>query len=233
MKRQIDDLSFSVVRSRRRTADIVVERDGRVVVRAPESVSAEAIDDAVRGNAAWIHRTIAEWEELNAARRRRAFVQGSSFLYLGRNYRLRFVAAASRPLMLKNGWFDLDERVTAEGGAPAARKAFRDFYTSRAVPLLEERVALFAPRIDVRPGPLAVRELGYHWASCGPSGSLNFHWKIMMAPSTVIDYVVAHELCHLKHRDHSLVFWNEVDKVLPRWREKKDWLRRCGAGLDL
>ncbi len=233
MKRQIDDLTFSVVRSRRRTADIVVERDGRVVVRAPESVSAEAIDDAVRGNAAWIHRTIAEWEELNAARRRRAFVQGSSFLYLGRNYRLRFVAGCQPPAGAEERLVRSRRARHRRRRSPAARKAFRDFYTARAVPLLEERVALFAPRIDVRPGPLAVRELGYHWASCGPSGSLNFHWKIMMAPSTVIDYVVAHELCHLKHRDHSLVFWNEVDKVLPRWREKKDWLRRCGAGLDL
>lgn len=94
-------------------------------------------------------------------------------------------------------------------------------------------VALFARRVDVRPGPVAVRELGYHWASCGPSGSLNFHSRIMLAPATVIDYVVAHELCHLKHRDHSVAFWNEVDKVLPSWRTKKDWLRRCGAGLDL
>jgi predicted metal-dependent hydrolase len=54
----------------------------------------------------------------------------------------------------------------------------------------------------------------------------------MMAPSTVIDYVVAHELCHLKHRDHSDAFWNEVDKVLPSWRERKEWLRRWGASLD-
>ena len=233
MKRQIDDLTFSVVRSRRRTADIVVERDGQVVVRAPETIPAAKIDDAVRGNAAWIHRTIAESEELNAARRHRPFIQGSSFLYLGRNYRLRFVSVASRPLVLRNGWFEIDERVTTDGGAPAARKAFRDFYTTRAVPLLEERVALFAPRVDVCPGPLAVRELGYHWASCGPSGSLNFHWKVMMAPSTVIDYVVAHELCHLKHRDHSIAFWNEVDKVMPDFRERKEWLRKNGAGLDV
>jgi hypothetical protein len=233
MKRQSGEVAFSVLRSRRRTADIVVERDGQVVVRAPETVSDETIDDAVRGNAAWIHRTIAEWEDLNAARRHRPFVQGSSFPYLGRNYRLRFVAGTSRLLMLRNGWFELDERVTAEGGEPAARKVFRDFYAERAAPLLEERVALYARRVDVRPGLVGVRELGYHWASCGPSGSLNFHWKIMMAPATVIDYVVAHELCHLKHRDHSLAFWNEVDKVLPSWRTKKDWLRRCGAGLDL
>lgn len=233
MKRQVGEVAFSVLRSRRRTADIVVERDGQVVVRAPETVSDEAIDCVVRGNSAWIHRTIAEWEELNAARRHRPFVQGSSFSYLGRNYRLRFVTGASRPLMLRNGWFELDERVMAEGGEPGARKIFRDFYTEKAVPLLEERVTLYARRVDVRPGPVAVRELGYHWASCGPNGSLNFHWRIMMAPATVIDYVVAHELCHLKHRDHSVAFWNEVDKVLPSWPLRKDWLRRCGAGLDL
>jgi predicted metal-dependent hydrolase len=94
-------------------------------------------------------------------------------------------------------------------------------------------VALFARKIDVQPGAIAIRELGYHWASCGPSGSLNFHWRLLMAPSTVIDYVVAHELCHLKQSDHSDAFWNEVDKVLPNWRERKDWLRRHGASLDL
>ncbi|MDX6749217.1 SprT family zinc-dependent metalloprotease [Geminicoccaceae bacterium 1502E] len=233
MKRQVDDLAFCVVRSRRRTADIVVERDGQVVVRAPQTISDEAIDATVRGNAAWVHRALAEREELAAARCHRPFVQGSGFLYLGRNYRLRFVDGARRPLMLRNGWFEIDERVMADGGEPGARKVFRDFYTARALPLLEERVALFAQKIGVEPGQLVVRELGYHWASCGPSGRLNFHWKIMMAPSTVIDYVVVHELCHLRHRDHSAAFWNEVDKVLSGWRARKDWLRRYGAGLDL
>ena len=54
-----------------------------------------------------------------------------------------------------------------------------------------------------------------------------------MAPQTVIDYVVVHELCHLRHRDHSDAFWNEVDKVQPRFRERKEWLRRNGAALDI
>lgn len=72
---------------------------------------------------------------------------------------------------------------------------------------------------DVGPGEVAVKELGYHWASCGAVGGLNFHWKTLMAPQSVIDYIVVHELFHLRFRDHSDAFWNEVDKVLPRYRE--------------
>ena len=78
-----------------------------------------------------------------------------------------------------------------------------------------------------------VKDLGYRWASCLKSGDLHFHWKCMMAPLTVIDYVVVHELCHLRHRDHSAAFWNEVDKVLPEWRDRMEWLRVRGAGLEI
>ncbi len=233
MRRQVDDITFDILRSRRRTADIVVERDGQVVVRAPATVPDEAIDEAVRSNASWIHRALAEWKELNLARCHRPFLQGSSFPYLGRNYRLRFVSGAVRPLALRNGWFELDERVLADEGPAAARKAFRDYYTARSEILLKERISLLARQVDVRPGPIRVRELGYHWASCGPSGSMNFHWKTVMAPSAVIDYVIVHELCHLRHRDHTDAFWNEVDKVLPSWQARKEWLRRWGASLDL
>ena len=65
------------------------------------------------------------------------------------------------------------------------------------------------------------------------NGALAFHWKCMMAPPTIIDYIVVHELCHFHHRDHTDAFWNEVDKVIPDYRERKEWLRKNGAGLDV
>lgn len=76
-------------------------------------------------------------------------------------------------------------------------------------------------------------QLGNRWASCSTRGNLAFHWKCLMAPQTVIDYIVIHELCHLHHRDHTDAFWNEVDKVLPQYRERKEWLRKNRAGLDI
>ena len=78
-----------------------------------------------------------------------------------------------------------------------------------------------------------VRELGNRWASCSKTGALAFHWKCMMAPQTIIDYIIVHELCHFHHRDHTEAFWNEVDKAMPDYRERKEWLRKNGAGLDV
>ncbi len=80
---------------------------------------------------------------------------------------------------------------------------------------------------------MKVIDLKHQWASCTPGGNLNFHRKCMMAPLTVIDYIVVHELAHLLYSNHTAAFWNQVDKVMPDFQERKDWLRANGAGMDL
>jgi predicted metal-dependent hydrolase len=94
-------------------------------------------------------------------------------------------------------------------------------------------VQYFAPKVGVTPGRIGVRELGHRWASSSPTGNLAFHRKCMMAPATIIDYIVVHELCHSHHLDHTDAVWNEVDKVLPNYWERKEWLRKNGASFDL
>jgi predicted metal-dependent hydrolase len=115
----------------------------------------------------------------------------------------------------------------------AAKSAFRDYHTAKGTERLRSRVGYFAPKVGVEPAGIEVKELGHRWASCSASGKLAFHWKCMMAPQTGIDYILVHELCHFHHRDHTDAFWNEVDKVLPDFRERKEWLRRNGAALDV
>jgi predicted metal-dependent hydrolase len=107
------------------------------------------------------------------------------------------------------------------------------YYPARGKERIASRVTFYAPKAGVEPGELAVRELGHRWASCSANGDLAFHWKCMMAPLTIIDYIVVHELCHLRERDHNTAFWNDVDKIMPMYAERKDWLRRHGAGLDI
>lgn len=233
MKMCAQDIEFTLIRSERKTADIVIERSGDVIVRAPLGVDDERVREVVADRALWVHRSLAEWEDLNSSRRHRPLVQGQGFAYLGRSYRLKFVANADVPLRLKNGRWELSEAFVTREGEAAARKAFRDFYTAKGMQIFTDRVRQLAPLVGVEPGEVAVKELGYHWASCGAVGGLNFHWKTLMAPQTVIDYIVVHELCHLRFRDHSDAFWNEVDKVLPRYRERKEWLRVNGAALDI
>ncbi|KQP43379.1 M48 family metallopeptidase [Pseudorhodoferax sp. Leaf274] len=232
--RRVHDIEYLLLPGTvRRTTDIVIERDGAVTVRPPARMTPEQVDHTVLSRRLWIYRNLAEWRDLNATRVVREWVNGESFLYLGSAYRLLLVAEQNVPLKLKDGRFCLLRGLVEKGGTAAAQEAFRDFYCKAGQARIAQRVSYFAPRVGVAPGPLKVRELGYRWAASLPGGGLLFHWKCLMAPLRIIDYIVAHELCHLRHRDHGEAFWNEVDKVLPDYRQRKEWLRARGAEMDL
>lgn len=227
-----DQITYRVERSRRKTADIIVERNGEIFVRAPENVGADQIAEAVRKKRYWIHKTRAEWRDLNATRILREYRNGEEFFYLGRSYRLLLVSDQDEPLQLRNGRFCL-RRDIVEAGCEAARDAFKAYYSLRGLQKITQRVNYFAPKIGIVPRKIEVRALGHRWASYSPAANLAFHWKCILAPARVVDYIVVHELCHQHYMDHTDAFWNEVDKVLPRYREHKDWLRRNGASLDV
>jgi predicted metal-dependent hydrolase len=234
MKRALqEEIDYAVVRSDRSTADIVIERDGQVLVRAPQAIGDEKIEDIVAAKRYWIYKNLAEWRDLNATRVVREYRNGEGFLYLGRAYRLLLVADQEEPVLLRNGRFNLRRDLVERGSVAAAKAAFRDYFVTRGRERIDGRVAYFAPKVGVIPHAVDVRDLGHRWASCSPGGRLAFHWKCMMAPPTIIDYIVAHELCHFHHLDHSVAFWNEIDKVMPAYRERRDWLRKHGASLDL
>ena len=192
MKKRVDDIEFTLMRSDRKTADIVVERTGDVIVRAPKGISEDRIEQAVSSRASWIYRALADWEDLNAKRPNRSFLQGESLMYLGRNYRLKYSADTPKPLMLKNNRWILSEVILETMGILGIQKTFRDFYIQKGESILAERVKYFAPKVGVKPGAITVRELGYHWASCGRNADLNFRWKTMLAPMTVIDLSLIH-----------------------------------------
>ena len=232
--RRVRDIEYQLLPgSERRTTDIVIERNGKVVVRPPAGYSPEQVDALVESKRLWIYRNLAEWKNLNAAAVAREWVNGETFLYLGGAYRLRLESGQDAPLKLKDGRFCLSRELIERGGTESARNAFEQFYAEKGQQRFADRVAHFAPKVGVTVSAIRVKDMGYRWASCGRSGTLNFHWKCMMAPPRIIDYIVAHELCHIHHRNHSDAFWNEVDKVLPEWRERKEWLRKRGASLEI
>jgi predicted metal-dependent hydrolase len=232
--RQIHDIEYRLLPgAARQTTDIVIERDGVVSVRPPLRMTPEQVDETVFSKRMWIYRNLAEWRDLNATKVAREWVNGESFLYLGSSYRLLLVDQQDEPLKLKDGRFQLLRSAIEHGGRFGAQQAFEDFFTSRGLPRVAARVSHFAKRVGVPHGHVQIKDLGFRWATCLPKGDLHFHWKCLMAPLNVLDYIVVHELCHMRLRDHSDAFWNEVDKVLPNYREHKEWLRQRGAHLDL
>ncbi len=232
--RQVRDIEYHLLPGAdRQTTDIVIERNGIITVRPPLKMTPGQVDETVFSKRMWIYRNLSEWRELNSTRVAREWVNGESFPYLGSQYRLLLVNGQDEPLKLKDGRFCLLRSIIETGDKEAPYQVFENFYKQKGLNRLVKRVVYFASKVGVSPGKVQIKEIGYRWASCLKNGDLHFHWKCLMAPLTIIDYIVVHELCHLHHRDHSLAFWNEVDKVLPDYRERKEWLRLRGAELEL
>jgi len=230
MMRTYKDIEYSLVRSRRKTASIYIERDGQVSILVPDKLTDRQVEALLESKRKWIYKGLAEWQDLNARRVHRDYVNGEGFLYLGRSYRLKLVSDLAEPLMLKDGYFCLR---TNNGSVPDADAAFKAFYRAKGAVRIPPRVAYYQAKMDVEPKAVRLLDLKHRWASCSPGGNLNFHWKCMMAPLTILDYIVVHELAHLIYPNHTKAFWNELDKVMPDFQERKEWLRVNGAGMDL
>lgn len=101
----------------------------------------------------------------------------------------------------------------------------------KALQIIPERVAYFAPQIGVTYGRITIRNQRTRWGSCSGKGNLNFNCLLMLTPPEIIDYVVVHELCHRKQMNHSPAFWAEVEKILPDYKERRLWLKKNGGAL--
>ena len=123
-----------------------------------------------------------------------------------------------------------DARERAESAEPLTHTDI-EALAERALEYIPERVAYFAPIVGVSYGRITVRNQRTRWGSCSGKGNLNFNCLLMLTPEDVIDYVVVHELCHLKEMNHSPRFWAEVGRVLPDYRESRLWLKRNGGVL--
>lgn len=227
---QIGSLTFTLRRSeRRKTIGITVDRDGSLVLRAPVECTDEHLKRVAKEKLLWTYTKLAEKKLLFRPTRPKKFIDGEGFYYLGESYRLliiepRCAGSQTLPLKLKDNWFMLrrDERFRAE-------QHFVTWYTHQAYNWIKTRVGRFAARVDVTPADIQVRRLGFRWGPCSPAGRLNFHWRTVLLAPEMIDYIIVHELVHLRERLHSRLFWRRVERVIPDYIQRKIWLSQHGS----
>jgi predicted metal-dependent hydrolase len=231
-------IPYAVERSaRRQTLTIAVDVQRGVVVQAPRETTAEKIAEVVRRKAAWVLRRLADLSDLPAPPPPREFVNGESFLYLGRNYRLKAVqqpGGSAAVVKLRGGRLNV---ALPDGGTQDRpgwiRGALIAWYKERARQRLTERVALFAERLGDMPPPVFIRDQEKRWGSCSHKGELRFNWRVIMAPLSLVDYVVAHEVCHLKLKNHSSAFWRVLRRLMPDYEQRRERLRAMGVQFHL
>lgn len=225
----VDDLTFQIQRSpRRKTVELVIERDGMLRLIAPAEADLSAISAFVRKKQFWLFGKLAEKGLLERPTSAKEYVNGEGFSYLGRQYRLLLVNDQDRPLKLSSGRFQLNRDAV-----PQAAEHFIRWYTDHAREWICERVPPWARRLGVEPARIDVRDLGYRWGSCGKGRSVYFHWAAIMGPPSVVDYVIVHELAHLLESHHTPAFWRRVERALPDYKIRKQRLAELGAGHTL
>ncbi|MGB8421626.1 M48 family metallopeptidase [Paraburkholderia sp.] len=224
----VNDLRFQVRRSAvRRSLEITVDRDGNLILAAPLGVDDAVLRDFVLRKRMWVYKQLARREAFSREVRRKEFVDGEGFLYLGRSYRLRLVPELDVPLKLQSGRFLMSKRVVRE-----ARQQLIRWYCDRGARWLSEKVEEYAARMEVSPAGVRVQDLGYRWGSCGKGSRLYFHWKTILLPARIAEYVVVHEMAHLHEPHHTPEFWRRVERAMPDFERRRTWLAEHGIEIE-
>ncbi len=216
----LSGLAFEVRRSsRRKTVGLTVDRGGELVVHAPENVSSAELEQWTRKKLLWVHRKLAIKKALLPRMRPSEYVAGETFHYLGRGYRLAVVDQQEKALV-----FDGHRFALRRDARPSADEQFRRWYIDTGSGWLVKRVNLMGRRVAAQPLRVEVRDLGYRWGSCGKSGVVFFNWRLLQLPTRLADYIICHELIHLREHNHGATFWALLDSVQPDWRDRKEEL---------
>jgi predicted metal-dependent hydrolase len=224
----VDDLRFQLRRSeRRRAMEITVDRGGELILSAPTEVPDARLRDFVHRKRMWVYKQLARRDALAPEVPRKQFIEGEGFAYLGRNYRLRLVPQADAAIKLISGRFVMPEALAPEG-----RLHLIKWYCERARPWLESKVQDYAHRMEVLPAGVRVQDLGYRWGSCGKGDLLYFHWKTILLPPHIAEYVVVHEMAHLHEPHHTPEYWRRVERAMPDYESRLQWLGVRGMEVE-
>jgi len=232
--RVVDDIPIQVNRTRRQKTAEFSLRDGQVRVLVPDRLSNAEINRLIQRRMPWIREKMRQQE--SAPRMHpKEYVSGESFAYLGRNYRLKIVQDVEEGVKLKSGGFVVSisgERDSEERGK-RVHDLLERWYVDHALDRLQEKIDRYGRIMDVTPASIFVKGYRSRWGSCTHTGNIGFNWRIIIAPHTIVDYVVVHELGHILQHDHSDAFWLLVRRVIPDFQERRRWLKEHGHLLTM
>ncbi len=226
-------ISFSIERTaRRKTVAISVGYDG-VRVLAPPDLDDHQVIGIVRKKGPWILRKQAGYGELGGMPPVREFISGETFHYLGRPYRLRVVtdnAAVATRIVARGSCLiapvlpDLSALIQRS----AVRSGLRNWYCEHAKFHFQKRAIFIASSLGIQTPPIYVVEQSKRWGSCDARGHIRLNWRLIMAPMSLVDYVIAHEACHILEHNHSRKFWRSLEIIMPDYENRVRQLDRLG-----
>lgn len=217
-------VEYELRRSRRRTIGFSIDERG-LAVTAPRWVAQADIESALEQRGDWVLRKLVEWRDY-ATRRARLDVRwehGAALPFLGETLTI-VLDPAHRGAVARDGG-RLRVALPPGAGPEQIRDSVQGWMQKQARQLFEARIVHFAGQIGVRPTRWGLSSARTRWGSCGADGSIRLNWRLLHFPPDIVDYVVCHELAHLKELNHGPQFWTTVGELFPEYQRAREWLR--------
>lgn len=220
-----EPVTYELNRSSRKTLGITVTAGGELRVTAPRDAGIDHVEQILRRRASWIRRQIRETAALPPELPAKEWVSGETHIYLGRQYRLRVRESFEPGVRLVGKYFlvGVEDRHDLE----RVQTLMEQWYLAHAKSTFIRRMQQLidtTPRLRLKElPPLIVRRIRTRWGSCSDAGRILMNVDAVKLPPGCLDYVLMHELCHLKFPDHARGFWRHLDRCMPGWER---WRRR-------
>lgn len=228
-------LTYTVSYQRnRKSIQLKITSPNHLNITAPTKFPKEGIEKILFEKNKWIVKQIAKLKAATTNPINKSIGHDATVLFLGQPHTLKFIIKdTNKPAVhLEGNQIILTlPPLAAKDTVTIPRTLLRQWYIDCAVKNLSSKTSLWASTIGVHPKRITIKEQKTRWGSCSSRGNINYNWRIIMAPSEVIDYLVIHELCHLRIPNHSQTFWQEVEKFSPQFKEHRIWLRTNGMIL--
>ena len=218
----------------RSTIGLSMDGSMELAVRAPVEASLDDVEEVLADKKQWILETLYGLAEQDDPPLDKEYLSGEKLLYNGRRYRLRVNEAdVPEPELRFDGTrFELVVPESTSIHTRRKQQAVVDWYVHEATEKLPERANSYLEKLGLDEVDIEVKTLRRRWGEYQP-GKVSLHWRLILAPRKIQDYVVAHELAHFKHEEHSNAFWNTVGTLIPDYRERQEWLRVKGGTLSV
>lgn len=227
-------VTYTVLYSKRRkTSQLKIINTQTLELTVPYFTGEAYIKQLLADKSGWIIKKISALAKIDNNPINKSFCNGAQVLYLGHPYTLSLL-----PDKIEHPFIILDTHhilirfpQQMDEKSVVLKYVLKDWFIKNASKILEEKTRYWSDVIGVLPKTIRIKEQKTRWGSCSSLGAINYNWRIIMSPPSVVDYLVIHELCHLRFLNHSINFWNLVKQFTPNYKEHRAWLRANGKLL--
>lgn len=211
----MNEIPYEIVRSKRKTLALTIDSETKLIVRAPMHLDEDLILEFIKKKSRWIADKQRHVRDYATKQSEFLLEDGENVLYLGMSFAI--LRKNVQEISVEGNFLIVPENMTLEG--------FADWMKIQGDIIVRERVNHYANLIGAKYSSVKMSNAKRRWGSCGLGNTLNFSWRLIMCPQSVIDYVVVHELSHITYKNHSASFWTRVATVMPNYREEQKWLQ--------